>query len=116
MVQAVIFDLDGTLLNRQASVEGFIQHQYERLYEFVRHIPKEQYVSRFIELDHRGYVWKDKVYQQMVKELSIQKLTWQELLSDYVENFHKYCVAFPNLIPMFEQKSEGAVPFKMRRI
>lgn len=103
MLKAVIFDLDGTLLNRQASVESFVQGQYERLFESVSHIPKEQYIARFIELDNHGYVWKDKVYQQLVKELSIQALTWQELLSDYIDHFHTHCVAFPNLIPMLEQ-------------
>ncbi|MBO0994140.1 HAD family hydrolase [Bacillus sp. SD088] len=103
MTKAIIFDLDGTLLNRQASVERFIHHQYERLYESLCHIPEKQYISRFIELDDRGYVWKDKVYQQMVETFSIKKVTWEELLADYVSNFHKYCVAFPNLIPMLEQ-------------
>ena len=45
---------------------------------------KEQYVKRFIELDKRGFVWKDKVYQQMVKEFGITEVTWEELLQDYL--------------------------------
>lgn len=61
MFKAALFDLDGTLLNRDKSVELFINEQYERLYELLSHIPKEQYISRFIELDNHGYVWKDKV-------------------------------------------------------
>ncbi|MCJ7840027.1 HAD family hydrolase [Lederbergia sp. NSJ-179] len=103
MVKAVIFDLDGTLLNRDASVQKFIGYQYERLREYLRHIPKEKYISRFIELDCHGYVWKDKVYQQMVQEFSIQKMSWQDLLSDYVEEFQYSCVGFPNLIQMLTQ-------------
>ena len=59
--------------------------------------PKEQYVSRFIELDCRGYVWKDKVYQQMVAEFNIKGLTWEQLLQDYVNHFKEHCVPFPNL-------------------
>jgi len=31
MVKAVIFDLDGTLHDRDASIEKFIEYQYERL-------------------------------------------------------------------------------------
>lgn len=31
MMKAALFDLDGTLLNRDASVEFFIEQQYERL-------------------------------------------------------------------------------------
>lgn len=63
MIKAVIFDLDGTLLNRDESVKKFIDNQYERLNKRVNHIPKDEYITRFIELDNRGYVWKDKVYQ-----------------------------------------------------
>ena len=74
MINAVLFDLDGTLLNRDESVKKFIDKQYERLNESVGHIPKEKYMTRFIELDSRGYVWKDKVYQQLVDELEITEV------------------------------------------
>lgn len=66
-------------------------------------IPKESYVSRFIQLDKRGYVWKDKVYQQLVQEFNIVSLTWEELLQDYINEFKNYCVAFPNVISLLEQ-------------
>ena len=100
MIKAVLFDLDGTLLDRDASVERFINSQYGRLNEWVGHILKEKYVSRFIELDCRGYVWKDKVYQQMVAEFNITGLTWEQLLQDYVNHFKEHCVPFPNLHKM----------------
>ncbi|MEH7225994.1 HAD family hydrolase [Bacillus sp. JJ1566] len=103
MIKAAIFDLDGTLLNRDESVKKFITTQYDRLNEFVGHIPKETYIKRFIELDHRGYVWKDKVYQQLVEEFQIEAITWKKLLQDYILMFKNYCVPFPNLISMLEE-------------
>jgi putative hydrolase of the HAD superfamily len=103
MIKAVLFDLDGTLLNRDKSVQQFINTQYDRLNEFVKHIPKEKYVKRFIELDNRGYVWKDEVYQQLVSEFEIQGITWEELLQDYVREFKNYCMPFPNLIGVLEE-------------
>ena len=60
VIKAALFDLDGTLLNRDASVQLFIEQQYERLKAVLGCIPKEQYITRFIQLDKRGYVWKDK--------------------------------------------------------
>lgn len=102
MIKAVIFDLDGTLLNRDASVKLFIEKQYERLFPFVGHIPKERYTSRFIELDNGGYVWKDKVYQQLVSEFDITGVTWEALLQDYENEFKYSCVPFTNLKPMLE--------------
>ena len=109
MIKAVLFDLDGTLLNRDASVEKFINAQYERLNEWVGHIQKETYVSRFIELDGRGYVWKDKVYQQMVAEFNITGLTWGQLLHDYVNHFKEYCVPFPNLHEMLSSLANQSI-------
>ena len=94
LIRAVIFDLDGTLLNRDASVQKFIEDQYERLNEGLCHIPKEEYIERFIELDCRGYVWKDKVYQQMIEEFNISELSWEKLLDDYITQFHKICIPF----------------------
>jgi putative hydrolase of the HAD superfamily len=71
MSKAVLFDLDGTLLDRDASVEQFVSAQYDRLLEYLSHIPKNNYITRFVELDCHGHVWKDQVYQALVAEFAI---------------------------------------------
>lgn len=103
LIKAILFDLDGTLLNRDKSVEKFVKLQYDRLHKWVGHIPKERYVSRFIELDCRGYVWKDKVYKQLVEEFKISETTWDELFLDYIDNFKYCCVPFSGLVNMLDE-------------
>lgn len=60
-------------------------------------------MRRFIELDSRGYVWKDKVYKQLINEFSIQGITWEELLEDYLTYFKETCVPFPKLLKTLEK-------------
>jgi putative hydrolase of the HAD superfamily len=97
-MKAVFFDLDGTLLDRDASIREFSVRQYQRHYSRLSHIPQALFTDRFIELDARGYVWKDKVYQQMEAEFTFQGIAAEDLLMDYLDHFHQSCVPFPHLI------------------
>lgn len=97
MIKAVIFDLDGTLLDRNRSIKDFIEKQYDRFSPKLKSISKEEFVSRFLELDNRGYVWKDRVYEQLVDEYQITGVTWDCLLQDYRNYFKESCLPFPHV-------------------
>lgn len=55
MIRAVLFDLDGTLLDRRQSLEQFIHDQYNRFTSHLMNIEKSEYCSRFLALDNNGY-------------------------------------------------------------
>ncbi|WP_199332088.1 HAD family hydrolase [Anabaena lutea] len=64
MIKAVLFDLDGTLLDREVSLQQFINSQYDRFALQLSHIDKIDYITRFVQ----------KVYLLVI----IQKLIFWE--------------------------------------
>lgn len=93
----MLFDLDGTLLDRDSSLAQFIEQQYNRFATALQHIPRPAWLARFIELDAHGYRRKQLVYQQLIGEFEITKLPWQILFDDYDSQFHRACIGFPAL-------------------
>jgi putative hydrolase of the HAD superfamily len=95
-LKAILFDLDETLLDREQSLLNFISDQYDRL--FTKYdVNKEEFCLKFVELDQRGYVWKDVVYANLIKFFSLQHLCPEDLVKDYLLNFAGHATPFPGL-------------------
>ena len=97
MIKAILFDLDGTILDRASSLRNFIDYQYDKFHSYFNHVDKITFKHKFIEVDHNGYVWKDKVYAELIKNFDIKHINANTLLDDYINNFCNHCVPYPNL-------------------
>ncbi|RLD06302.1 MAG: haloacid dehalogenase [Chloroflexota bacterium] len=81
-IEAVLFDLDGTLLDRKASLIDFLRWQVEGMLK-TEVIKKDRFIERFIALDANGLVWKDQVYATLIDEFSISHWSVVDLLTSY---------------------------------
>ncbi|MFK8083970.1 MAG: HAD family hydrolase [Granulosicoccus sp.] len=89
-MRAALFDLDETLLDRSGSLRDFVTWQAEgMLRSSVSNTTL--FIDRFISLDQKGAVWKDRVYQSLIDEFGITGWTVDELVKSYVQTFCAFC-------------------------
>ncbi|HGX3400212.1 HAD family hydrolase [Acinetobacter nosocomialis] len=95
MKKVLLFDLDQTILNRNESLIKFLNWQVN-FFKLVPQELKESFIKSFIKLDNNGSVWKDIVYDQLIKDFNIKGYDTNELLQSYINNFNKFSTAFEN--------------------
>ncbi|MCU7557460.1 HAD family hydrolase [Macrococcus capreoli] len=93
-MKAIIFDLDGTLLDRERSLKLFLDDQFERFREYFTHVQKNDYINYFVEYDAHGYVKKERVYKALLEQLDIHYIETEDLLKDYDTNYPKYATEY----------------------
>lgn len=93
MQKAILFDLDQTLLDRNTSLIKFVEWQVN-FFQLVSQENKQAFITRFIELDNNGSVWKDVVYSQLLEDFNIKTFNVESLLESYINDFNKFCRPF----------------------
>jgi putative hydrolase of the HAD superfamily len=96
MIKAVLFDLDETLLDRTRSLERFLPQHVQRIGLEPDQI--EGYVTRFHELDAKGYGPKDVMFATLVSEFDLRQ-TEPELHRNFTHEAAKGSVLYPDAIP-----------------
>ena len=97
-VQAVLFDLDGTLLDRRRSFERFIRVQWERFAYALDAVEREQYVKALIDRDRDGYAPRKELFGGVIGQFAIPPGLAETLLEDYRDGFPSACVLFPDAV------------------
>lgn len=102
MLRAVLFDLDGTLLDREICIRKCIESQFAKFADQLEPIAMPEFVALFIELDQRGYAPKPEVYDRMQVELEFPFSLSKALTDDYFQTYPTFCAGFRNLAEILD--------------
>lgn len=95
-IQAVVFDLDGTLLDRRRSFERFVRDQWQRFAHFLKAVDREQYIQTLIEVDRDGYAPRRELFAGIIAQFELPSALAETLLNDYRAGFPSACLLFPD--------------------
>lgn len=95
-VQAVVFDLDGTLLDRRLSFERFVRDQWERYAHVLTAVDREHYVQILIAADRDGYAPREDLFTGIIARCELPAALAATLLADYRAGFPRACLLFPD--------------------
>ncbi len=87
MIEAVLFDLDGTLFDRRSSFRGFVRNQMGRLPALFTDVDARDYLATLERLDRNGYAPKAEVFEAAASEFSLPAGASRTLLDDFEQNF-----------------------------
>ncbi len=103
MLKGILFDLDGTLFDRDAAVRELVADQHRRFSGAFPRIRAETYVARVLELDAHGHGDKTVVYQMVTGEFGLPAPLAAELTADFWGHYHSFCRPFAEAIPVLTE-------------
>lgn len=109
MADAVLFDLDETLLDRTTSLRAFLQDQFGRYARELAGVDYGAWETRFLELDARGSVHKSKVYPALLREFGAEPDAAPAMIADYAVNCARHARPFEgmaDLLPALRSRAK----------
>ncbi|MEM7737830.1 MAG: HAD family hydrolase [Deinococcota bacterium] len=85
MLDAIIFDLDNTLLDRTRTFTTFLHKQHVRFADELVNIPVKVFVETVLKYDNNGYAAKPDMYGQACADWSIDLR--DSLVNDFYEHY-----------------------------
>ena len=96
-MRAVLFDLDGTLLDRRETFRRHLELQIQRHLGMFPDAQAAGYVAQLLELDENGMLDRAEFYGRVEDEFGLARGSAAELSEDFEVHFPESCVPFPNL-------------------
>ena len=91
MIRAVLFDLDGTLYDRDAAIQRVAADQYTVFEERLTHVGRRRFIDRYLELDGHGYQSRAVLYRQMTVEFGLDATLAADLELHFWDSYMRRC-------------------------
>jgi len=83
LIEAVMFDLDETLIDRRAALVAFLPDQFKRFRDQLRDVTFQTFEATFFALEKEGLVDKQKLYPRLAATLRVGSRCGDLLLADF---------------------------------
>ena len=108
-IRAVLFDLDGTLLDRRATFRLHIELMIERHPEIFRDQATDSRVGELVTLDSNGSAARAEFYQSVERHLGLASGASSILLQHFERHFPESCVPMPHVTDTLDALRERGV-------
>ena len=91
MIRAVLFDLDGTLYNRDAVMAELAHEQFTTFNDRLKGVDEEAFILKFIEFDEHGYAKRPVVYGRLADAFGLDAALTADLEKHFWESYTRGC-------------------------
>ena len=91
MIKAVLFDLDGTLYDRDALASALFPEQYAAFAHELRGVSQERFLRDVYEMDDHGHGPKETGYRSLVESWGLDSALAERLLAHFRESYERHC-------------------------
>jgi putative hydrolase of the HAD superfamily len=103
MINAVIFDLDGTLHDRDTAVRSLFLQQYDAFTMDLMDVTRDAFVESALFFDDHGQRRKVDVYAALCAEFGLPPSLAARLVTDFWNRYHHWCKPVPGLAETLDE-------------
>ena len=108
MIRAVLFDLDGTLYDRDEVVLRVAHEQFETFRDRFGDADRDQLIARTLELDDHGYARRIDVYRALLAGRPVDAALAADLEKHFWDCYCRHCVRPDDTVATLEAlRAEG---------
>jgi putative hydrolase of the HAD superfamily len=91
MIHAVLFDLDGTLYDRDAVMSALAHEQFTTFRDRLKGVDEEAFILKFIDLDEHGYASRPEMYRRLADAFGLDVTLAADLEKHFWESYTRGC-------------------------